>query len=78
MQEDRNGKRHPARFESGVWTESESNYDAGKRECRAMLKVLKKFRFWLYGVHFVVETDANTLVAQLNRSATDLPGALVT
>jgi hypothetical protein len=25
-----------------------------------------------------VETDANTLVAQLNRSATDLPGALVT
>ena len=39
---------------------------------------LKKFRFWLYGVHFVVETDAHTLAAQLNRTATDLPGALVT
>jgi hypothetical protein len=26
----------------------------------------------------VIETDANTLVAQLNRSATDLPGSLMT
>jgi hypothetical protein len=29
-------------------------------------------------VHFVVELDAKTLVAQLNRSASDLPGALTT
>ena len=78
MQLDKNGKRHPARYESGIWTTAESNYDAGKRECRALLKVLKKLRFWLYGVHFLLETDANTLCAQLNRSATDLPGALVT
>ena len=78
MQEDKNGKRHPVRYEGGVWSTSESGYDAGKRECRAMLKALKKFRYWLYGTYFFVETDANTLVAQLNRSATDLPGALVT
>ena len=78
MQEDKDGKRHPVRFEGGVWSTSEAGYDAGKRECRAMLKALKKFRHWLYGTHFYVETDANTLVAQLNRSATDLPGALVT
>jgi RNase H-like domain found in reverse transcriptase/Reverse transcriptase (RNA-dependent DNA polymerase) len=78
MQLDKNGRRHPVRFESGVWTVSESNYDAGKRECRALLKTLKKFRHWLYGVHFLLETDANTLCAQLNRTATDLPGALVT
>ncbi|KAJ5303745.1 uncharacterized protein N7443_003405 [Penicillium atrosanguineum] len=37
-----------------------------------------KFRHWLYGIHFVLETDAKTLVSQLNRPATDLPGALVT
>ena len=43
-----------------------------------MLKAMRKVRFWLYGVHFVLETDANVLVAQLNRSATDLPGSLVT
>ena len=78
MQLDKDGKRHPARFESGIWNEAETGYDAGKRECRALLKVMKKFRSWLYGVHFLLETDANTLVAQLNRSATDLPGALVT
>jgi hypothetical protein len=78
MQEDKDGKRHPARYEGGVWSAAESKYDAGKLECRAMLKALKKFRHWLYGTYFYVETDANTLVAQLNRSATDLPGALVT
>ncbi|KAJ6102680.1 hypothetical protein N7486_005107 [Penicillium sp. IBT 16267x] len=74
----RNGVRKPARYESGVWSESERTYDAGKRECRGVLKALKKFRHWLYGVHFTLEIDAKTLVAQLNRSATDLPGALVT
>ena len=71
-------KRHPIRYESGLWNEQESRYDAGKRECRGLLKALKKVRFWLYGVRFAIEIDANTLVAQLNQSATDLPGALVT
>ena len=71
-------KRRPSRYESGIWTVAESNYDAGKRECRGVLKALKKFRNWLYGVHFLLEVDAMTLAAQLNRSATDLPGALVT
>ena len=39
------GKRHPSRYESGLWTESESRYDATKRECRGLLKALKKVRF---------------------------------
>ena len=43
-----------------------------------MLLALKKFRPWIYGVHFIVETDARTLVNQLNRSASDLPRALIT
>ena len=72
------GKRHPNRYESGLWADAERKYDSGKRECRELLKALKKVRFWLYEVHFVVEIDANTLVAQLNQSAADLPGALVT
>jgi hypothetical protein len=78
MQEDEQKKRHPARYESGLWSASEMNYDAGKRECKALLRGLKKFRQYLYGVHFIVEVDAKVLVAQLNRSATDLPGALIT
>ena len=28
-----------------------------KLECRGLLKVLKKFRFWLYRRYFIVETD---------------------
>lgn len=71
-------KRHPARFESGLWSEAEQKYDAGKLEARGLMKALKKFRNWLYGVRFVLEIDANTLVAQLKQSPSDLPGALIT
>ncbi|KAK1907837.1 hypothetical protein P3342_006166 [Pyrenophora teres f. teres] len=78
MQLDALGRRHPIRYESGVWSMSERNWDSGKHECKALLLTLKKFRSYLYGVRFTVETDAKTLVAQLQRSATDLPGALVT
>ena len=74
----RNKKRHPSRYESGMWSVAETKYDATKRECRGVLKCLKKFRYYLYGIRFVLETDAEVLVAQLNRSGTDLPGALVT
>ena len=56
------GKRHPARYESGTWSPQEKVYDATKRECRGVLKALKKVRHWLYGVHFILETDANVLV----------------
>ena len=45
QQEKGSKKRHPARYESGIWTEAEAAYDSGKRECRGLLKVLKKFRF---------------------------------
>jgi hypothetical protein len=40
--------------------------------------MLKKFRPWLYRIRFTVETDTNTLVAQLNRATTDLSSALIT
>jgi hypothetical protein len=74
----RDKKRHPVRYESGIWSDAEKRYDATKRECRGVLKALKKVRYYLYGVHFTLEIDAQVLVAQLNRSGTDLPGALVT
>jgi RNase H-like domain found in reverse transcriptase/Integrase zinc binding domain len=71
-------KRHPARYESGLWNNAQQKYDAGKRECLGVLMALKKLRNWLYGVRFILEIDALTLAAQLNRSAGDLPSALVT
>ncbi|KAB2109261.1 hypothetical protein AG0111_0g2620 [Alternaria gaisen] len=78
MQVGLNGHRHPIRFESGVWSTTERNWDSSKHECKALLLALKKFRSYIYGVRFIVETDAKTLIAQLQRSATDLPGALIT
>ena len=72
------GKKHLSRYESGIWSSVERKYDATKRECRGVLKALKKVRYWLYWVRFILETYANVLVAQFNRSGTDLPGALVT
>ena len=63
LQQLREGKRHPSRYESGLWSEVESRYDAGRRECRGVLKALKKLRNYLYGVHFVLEVDAKTLAA---------------
>ena len=51
QQEDEKGQRHPPRYESGLWTETERNYDAGKLEWRALLRAVKKFRNYLYRVH---------------------------
>src|SRR5437588_2220641 len=77
QQEDRSGKRHPVRYESGLWTLAESCYDGVKLECRRLLRALKKFRYNLYGVRFLVEIDACTLVHQLNQLTSDLPEMVV-
>ena len=51
---------------------SESKYNVTKRECCELLKALKKVRFWLYEMQFIIEIDVNILIAQLNRSAVNL------
>src|SRR5438477_8431755 len=43
-----------------------------------VLKALKKFRFWVYGRFFRVETDAQTLVWLLNQPPNGLPNAMMT
>ena len=60
---DEKGRRRVARYDSGLWNKAERGYDATKRECRGVLKAFRKLRHWLYGVHFVLETNANVLVA---------------
>ena len=47
-------------------------------QCRGLMKALKKLRFYLFGRHFTVETDAQTLVWILNQPPNDLPNALLT
>ena len=77
QQEDENGRRQPVRYESGLWTDTERNYDTGKLECRAFLHAFKKFRNYLYGVHSLIEIDAKTLIHQLNQPINDIAGAVV-
>ena len=45
MQLDAQGRRHPSRYESGLWNKAEQCYDATKRECRGVLKALRKVRY---------------------------------
>jgi hypothetical protein len=78
QQEQSDGTRRPARFEGGLWSDSEKKYDAGMLECRGLLKALKKLRFWLYGRHFTVEMDARNLIWLLNQPPNDLPSAMIT
>ena len=40
--------------------------------------MLKKVRFWLYEVRFIIEIDANILMTQFNRSVADLSEVLIT
>jgi hypothetical protein len=44
-QQQEDGRLHPARYESGIWSNVERKYDALKLECRGLLKSLKKLRF---------------------------------
>jgi len=62
---------------SGVWNETEKKYNGGKLEYYRLLKALKKLQVYLYGVRFVVEIDARTLIHQLNLPASDLLGLVV-
>ena len=78
QQEDPNtSKRHPVRYESGMWTDAKKKYDLGKLECPALLKAVKRFRYYLFGVRFLDEIDARTLDYQWNQPASDLPGSVV-
>ena len=62
-QQDLKTKRvRPLRYKSRVWSLAEQNYNATKRECRGVLKILKKLYVWITRVHFVLETNANILV----------------
>src|ERR1700689_5136373 len=72
------GKLHPVRFESGIWSDTERKYDALKLECRGLIKALEKLRLWLFGRFFTVTTDSQPLVWLLNQPPNDLPNAMMT
>ena len=77
QQGDENKNRHPCHYENGRWIKDKKSYDEGKRECHGLVKALKNFGNDGYGVRFLVEIDATTLVHQLNLPTNKLPGATV-
>ena len=59
----KNKKQHFCKYENDMWNVIEAKYDAIKRECREILKNFKKFRYYLYDVHFILKIDVKVLIA---------------
>ena len=70
-------KRYFFWYKSELWIKSKFYYNAIKRECRDLLKTLKKVRFWLYEMWFIIKIDVNILMTQFNRFAADLLKILI-
>ncbi|OMJ15154.1 Retrovirus-related Pol polyprotein from transposon, partial [Smittium culicis] len=70
-QMNQNGELNPCRFESYCFNARERRYSQVKRELFAIFKILKKFRMYLYGIKFILETDCKPLIGLLNKP--DLP-----
>ena len=73
-----NSYQHLIRFKSRVQSTTKRNQNLSKYKCKALLLTLKKFQLYIYRVQFIVETNAKTLITQLQRSATNLLEALIT
>ena len=65
-------------YESRFWSEVKKKYNVRKHKCYNVLKMFKKCQKYLYKVQFVLKIDVNTLIAQLNRTASNLSEALIT
>ena len=63
---DTEGRRHPARFDSVPFSNTESRYSQPKLELCGVYKALKRCKVHLYGRHFKLEVDAKSLVQMMN------------
>jgi len=77
QQKDKNMDQHPRRYECRLSNKAEKRYTAGKCEWHGVMNAVKKWWNDVYGVRFLVETDANTLLHHLSLPTDDLPGAQV-
>ncbi len=69
-------KGKPIYFASKSLTASQKNYVAIELEALAVSWAIEKFHHYLYGKHFILETDHKPLESILNRSLQDLPRRL--
>ena len=69
---------HIIYYKSRLWLKVKKKYNAEKCEYHDVLKMLKKYWKYLYEVQFVLKIDMNILIAQLNRTMSNLSKALIT
>ena len=72
-QDDEQGIRRPARFDSIAFSDMESRYSQPKLELCGVFKAVKRCKLLLYGVHFKLEVDAKSIVQMLNNP--DVPSS---
>ena len=66
-----NGEERPLVFASRVLSRTETNYSTTKREALAVVQEVKWFKFYLWGVKFVLRTDHSSLRWLFNQKDPD-------
>lgn len=66
FQDDDDGNRMPARFDSIAFNDVESRYSQPKLELCGVYKALRRCKIHLFGRHFRLEVDAKSIVQMLN------------
>ena len=67
LMQDHDGKLFPVRYASRKLSTRECKYSTIERECLAIVWAIQKFRVYLYGREFVLQTDHQPLI-YLNRA----------
>ena len=63
---------HPVYYASRTLSKAEKNYQNLERECMAAVWGMEKFHYFLYGRHFVLQTDQKPLVSIFKKHMTDV------
>ncbi|OMJ15768.1 Retrovirus-related Pol polyprotein from transposon [Smittium culicis] len=66
-QENSGGTQNTRRYEIYTFSEREKRYPQVKRELQALKITVKSLKEYLYGIKFILETDAKPLLAIINK-----------
>ncbi|XP_054277868.1 uncharacterized protein K02A2.6-like [Macrosteles quadrilineatus] len=58
-----NGEEKPIAYASKTLNKAEQNYSQIEREALALIYAIKKFRIYLWGTHFLIQTDHRPLLS---------------
>jgi len=61
MMQEYDGVKHPVMYDSRKILPREQNYSVGEREALAVVWAVNKFHRYLYGQHFILESDHRPL-----------------